>query len=125
MQLIRFVKFGMVGAVGVLVDFSVTWLCKEQLGCNKYLSNTLGFCLAVLNNYLLNKYFTFHDRGAPDPGQLGKYFIISLIGLGISNVFIYLLQTYTRQNFYASKILVVLMVFIWNFWANSYFTFPE
>ena len=62
MDLIKFFKFGLVGFSGLVIDFAITWICKEKLLFNKYLSNSLGFLFGVVNNYFLNKYFTFQNN---------------------------------------------------------------
>ena len=70
----KFVKFCVVGFSGMVVDFGVTWLCKEKLHWNKYLSNSLGFVLAayfgqgVLSIALIGMviavgYFKIHTEG--------------------------------------------------------------
>jgi putative flippase GtrA len=35
--LLKFIKFCAVGGSGVIVDFSLTYLCKEKFRLNKYL----------------------------------------------------------------------------------------
>ncbi len=123
MQVFQFVKFGLVGCVGVVIDFTITWLCKEKLNWNKYLSNSIGFCFAVVNNYWLNKYFTFKNTNPHFINQFLKFLIVSLVGLALSNLFLYLLQKKTAFNFYVSKVFVIAVVFIWNYIANTIFTF--
>ena len=91
MQLSRFVKFGLVGCTGIVMDFCITWLCKEELHWNKYLSNTLGFSFAVVNNYLLNRYFTYKQTGVVITLQFLKFLTISLIGLALSNLLLLLI----------------------------------
>ena len=123
MQFLRFIKFGLVGCAGIIIDFSITWACKEKLKWNKYLASSLGFSLAVVNNYLLNKYFTFQDRNTQLATQFLKFFVISIIGLALSNLFLYLLLKNAKLNFYLSKAIVIGLVFTWNFSANSLYTF--
>ena len=50
--LLKFLKFGVVGFSGVFVNFGVTYVCKEWLKWNKYLSNILGFIVAATSNYI-------------------------------------------------------------------------
>ena len=123
MQLVRLAKFGMVGCTGIVIDFTVTWLCKEKLKWNKYIANSTGFSFAVVNNYLLNRYYTFQNN---DPGislQFFKFLLISLIGLALSTGLLSFIQKKTSLNFYISKAVVIGLVFIWNYSINSLFTF--
>jgi len=123
MVYIKFLKFGIVGISGLCIDFFITWLFKEKLKVNQYLSNSLGFIIAAFNNYLLNKYFTFQNTDTHFLTQLISFFGIALIGLGFNLTILYVLQTYTKLNFYVSKIAATVIVFFWNFTANYWFTF--
>ena len=67
-----FLKYGLSGLLGMALDFSVTWICKEKLLLNKYFANSLGFCMAVINNFLLNRYWTFENTNHPFAWQLTK-----------------------------------------------------
>lgn len=123
MQLLPVVKFGLVGCTGIAVDLSVTWLAKEKLHWNKYIASSAGFCLAVINNYLLNRFYTFHDAASPIATQFIKFAAVSLAGLALSNSLLWLLQKNTKLNFYVSKLLVIGVVFLWNYSINSLITF--
>jgi len=121
--LFKFLKFGVVGFSGLIVDFGVTYLCKEKLKLHKYLSNSLGFLVATGTNYSLNKYWTFHNQDKAYILQFGKFFVISLVGLAISNSLIYLLHEKLKWNFYFSKVCAIAFVSLWNFFANYLYTF--
>lgn len=118
----RLLKFGMVGITGMAVDFTVTWLCKEKFKLNKFLSNSFGFSLAVISNFLLNRYWTFVSNQAL-PFQFVKFILVSLIGLLINNLLLFLLLKFSKSNFYFLKLLVIGIVFFWNYFANFLFTF--
>jgi len=42
---LKFIKFGLVGGSGVLIDFFFTWLAKEKFKIQKYVSNAIGFMM--------------------------------------------------------------------------------
>jgi putative flippase GtrA len=119
----RFIKFGLVGISGMAIDFSVTWLCKEKLQINKYISNSAGFCCAVISNFLLNRYWTFNAIAQPIAGQLAKFALVSATGLLINNILLYLLVKYFKTNFYLLKLMVIGLIFFWNYFINFLFTF--
>ncbi|OQC33736.1 MAG: GtrA-like protein [Bacteroidetes bacterium ADurb.Bin057] len=50
--ILKFIKFCVVGASGMVVDFGVTWILKEKLKVNKYIANSTGFILAATSNYV-------------------------------------------------------------------------
>ena len=123
MNFIHFFKFGMVGFTGLIVDFGVTWIAKEILKINKYISNGFGFIFGVTNNYILNRYFTFQNENPNIGWQFFSFFIIAIIGFLISTNILYILQKKTKLNFYLSKFVATLVVFLWNFGINSIYTF--
>jgi len=121
----KFLKFGLVGCSGMVVDFGVTWLCKEKLKWNKYLSNSLGFVLAATNNYIWNRLWTFHSASNEVSREYSAFLFIALIGLGLNNLIIYLLHDVLKMNFYLSKLCAIACVTIWNFLMNYFITFKQ
>ncbi len=121
--LFQFIKFCMVGAGGMAIDFGVTWLLKEKARINKYVANSTGFASAVVSNFFLNKHWTFHDRNEEVGMQFLLFLAISLAGLLLNNGVIYVLINRLRLNFYLSKLFATGVVTLWNFGANYQFTF--
>lgn len=119
----RLIKFCVVGCSGMIVDFFFTWLCKEKLKWNKYISNSIGFILAATNNYIWNRIWTFQSQNLEVAREYISFIVISLIGLGLNNLIIYLVHEKLHFNFYLSKIIAIGCVTLWNFSLNYVFTF--
>ncbi len=120
---LKFLKFGVVGCSGVIVDFGITYLCKEKLKIQKYISNAIGFSFAATSNYFLNRIWTFESKNPEITFEYLRFFGISLIGLGISTLFLWILVSKFKKNFYISKAFVIVVVMVWNFFANLLYTF--
>ena len=121
----KFFKFGIVGISGMAVDFSITWLCKEKLQFNKYISNSIGFVVAATSNYFFNRVWTFQSTSNQIVKEYSSFLIISIIGLGINNLIIYFMHDKMKMNFYLAKIMATGIVVLWNFFANYFFTFNK
>lgn len=121
--ILKFLKFGVVGFSGVFVDFGVTYLFKEVIKINKYVSNALGFICAATSNYILNRIWTFESENADVATEYGKFMLVSAIGLGINSLTLYILTDKFKWNFYLSKIFAIGAATLWNFFANLLFTF--
>ena len=119
----KFFKFGVVGFTGLLVDFGITWLLKERLKLNAYLASSTGFTCAVINNFLLNRIWTFENHDPEVAVQFGKFAVVSAVGLVLNNSIIYLLKERFGFNFYVAKLVATAVVLLWIFWANMQFTF--
>jgi putative flippase GtrA len=123
-RFISLVKFGITGSSGLLIDFSLTWIFKDELHVNKFLANAIGFSAAVISNYFINRFWTFSERERVGVGrQLTSFVLVSLIGLLLNSGFIYILNELFLLNFYLSKAIAVILVFFWNFTANYFFVF--
>jgi putative flippase GtrA len=121
--LLKFVKFSMVGLSGVFVDFGTTFICKEIFRVQKYLANTFGFILAATTNYMLNRVWTFQSTNPNIMMEFSRFFIIALIGLMINLLIIWAMTGKFKVNFYVSKLVATLVVTLWNFLINAYYTF--
>jgi putative flippase GtrA len=116
-------KFGIVGASGMLVDFGITYLAKEKIGLNKYISNTLGFFLAATTNFIFNRLWTFESSDPAVAFQYVKFLLLSIVGVLLSNLFIYLFHGRLKWNFYLAKLVSIAIVMFWNFFVSYFFTF--
>jgi len=121
--LIKFMKFGAVGATGVVVDFSFTWVGKEKVGIQKYMANAIGFAIAATTNYFLNRWWTFHSNNPELAMEYTRFLVVSLIGLGLNTLLIWYWVSKRNRNFYISKLFAMGLVTFWNFFVNLMFTF--
>lgn len=121
--ILKFLKFACVGLSGLLVDFGVTWFLKEMVKIHKYVANAIGFTLAATSNYVLNRIWTFDSHNPAIATEYIKFLVISIIGLGINTLILWLLVSKARQKFYLSKLFAIAVVTIWNFFMNWIFTF--
>ena len=116
------IKFGLTGLSGMVVDFGITWIVREKLKWNQYFANTCGFSLAVINNYIINRYWTFHSQQNWVP-EFGRFVLFSLIGLLLNNLLLFIFHEKCNIRFYFSKVMAIGVVFIWNFFTNWLFNF--
>ncbi|WP_432708412.1 GtrA family protein [Pedobacter sp.] len=121
-RLLSLIKFGITGMSGMVVDFSLTWLFKDVLHVNKFLANAIGFSAAVMSNYFINRIWTFQNK-AKISKQLAAFITVSVIGLLLNSMVIYVFNNLLLLNFYLSKVIAVGLVFIWNFSANYFYVF--
>ena len=119
----KFVKFGVVGVSGVVVDFGFTYIFKEWFKIQKYVANAIGFTIAASSNYFLNRIWTFHSNNPQIAVEYGQFLFVSLIGLAINTLVLWLLVSKVKFNFYFAKLFAIGVVTIWNFVVNLNYTF--
>jgi putative flippase GtrA len=123
----RFIKFCAVGATGTIIDFSLlNWLVLA-FSVPLYYAATISFIAAVVNNFLLNKYWTFKDyaREKKKGWQFFQFAIVSIIGLLINLAIMYGLVEYAHVWYNLAKAAAVLVVLVWNYFANKAWTFQK
>ena len=121
----KIIKFGVVGFSSFVIDFTITYLCKEKLQLNKYVANTIGFLFAATYNFTLNRIWSF---GSADPEIARQAIVFTLsmsVGLALASSLIYVFSDRMKFNFYISKLLAVSVVMVWNFTMNNLVIFAH
>ena len=139
----RFIKFGIVGASGVVVNLTVLHLGHEYLFNaieasykKPYLSLALAIALATLNNFTWNRLWTWADRvktleaGEVQPVSLrllgmefGQYVTASAFGSGLQYVLTLLLSG--SMDYRIANIIAIIAASVSNFLANDRWTFKR
>lgn len=119
----KILRFSVVGLAGAAIDFGFTYLCKEILKINKFVSNAIGFTLAATFCFFLNKYWTYQSQSPLAWKEYLVFIAVSLVGLGINSAVLYLLNEKAKMNFYLSKCFAIGSAAVWNFVANLLITF--
>jgi putative flippase GtrA len=121
--ILKLLKFCIVGTSGVVVDFGATWLLKERLRVNRYVSNSCGLALASASNYALNRLWTFQSHNPHIVTEYLHFLAIALVGLAINTLVLWLLSDRARWRFYPAKLCATGVVTGWNFGMNYVVTF--
>ncbi|MDZ7891253.1 MAG: GtrA family protein [Rhodoferax sp.] len=139
----RYIKFGIVGASGTVVNLAVLHFGHEFLfneiesGYNKpYFSLVLAIALATLNNFTWNRLWTWSDRvktleaGEAQPVNLrvlsrefGQYVTASAFGSGMQYVLTLLLSG--SMDYRLANIIAIVAASVSNFLANDRWTFKR
>ena len=123
--IIKFIKFLAVGLSGMIIDFSITFICKEKLKLNKYIANSLGFSVAAISNFLLNRHYTFNSNNPDVLTEFYWFMGISIISLFIYNSIVWIGINKMNINFYISKVMGIFIITFWNFFAHLLITFQS
>jgi putative flippase GtrA len=126
----RFLKFAIVGAIGMVVDLTTLTIAHEWFGAPLPLAVAIGFTVAVISNFTWNRLWTFPEsRQRPIRGQLVQFFIINAIGLGINEVVVAVVHPLFLQvapdppAYLAAKVIAIGIVLFWNYFVNRRWTY--
>ena len=120
-----FLKFGIVGASGVLVNLAVFTLLLTA-GMNKYIASPIAVECSILSNFHLNNYWTFRWRQTKDSVSIKglKFNLVSILALGISyGLFVMLSIAFPQVKPQAHQVLSIVPATLVNYFMNSYWTF--
>lgn len=120
----RFLRFGLVGSSGVVVDMGILYLLYDVLGLGLTRSAIAAAEIAIINNFIWNDLWTFGDisREQRDWRRVTKRFvkfnIVCLMGLILKVLLLNLLFNVFGMNAYLANFLAIAVVTVWNFWIN-------
>ncbi len=143
-EIIRFLKFSVVGTIGAVVDFGILYILHVLLGWHLALANTVSFTCAVISNFTWNRYWTYPDsRSKSISSQLGQFFAVNIVGWGINTSILLLLagpltglvqgtfgiglgaQDAHNIGYNLAKVAATGVVLFWNFFVNRYWTYND
>jgi dolichol-phosphate mannosyltransferase len=122
---VRFFVFVLVGGVGLLVHLAVLSLCLNPIQLSFALSQATATGVAIIGNFTLNNWLTYHDRRLTGWGFVRGLLSFGLIcSLGaVANVGIATLL-FTQQHlvWWAAGVSGAAMSSVWNYAVTSAFT---
>ena len=138
----RYVRFGLVGASGTVVNLALLYTAHEYLfralepvGSKPYFSLALAICVATVNNFTWNRLWTWSDRQhatAVDDGpglskrsllaQLGQYATASWLGILLQYA-LTLWLTHLGLHYLLANVSAIVIASVSNFIANDRWTF--
>ncbi|MFV0329499.1 MAG: GtrA family protein [Dysgonomonas sp.] len=141
----QLVKYGMVGVVGLVIDMGVYYLLvnkysvhypfsshlsnlldgKMSVGMLDILiSNIISSTLAVINNFILNSYFTFKVTDNK-LRRFASFAGIAIFGMIISSMLLTLFIGIMKMDDMLAKAFAICIVAAIQFLINKFFTFKE
>ncbi|MCQ4206881.1 GtrA family protein [Streptomyces longispororuber] len=121
-------KFGVVGALGVLVNFGVFNLMRHGTDLQVVRASVIATVVAIAFNYVGFRYFTYRDRDKSGRAkELTLFLLFSVVGLVIENGVLYA-ATYgfgwdssLQSNFF--KFLGMGLATLFRFWSYRTWVF--
>jgi len=120
---LQLLKFGLVGASGYLINLGVFALLSSYLGVHHLLAAVGAFCVAVTNNFLWNRYWTFGPGEGPAHFQAARFFAVSLASLGLNLVVLQALVASGAVGELGAQAIAVAVAMPFNFLGNKLWTF--
>lgn len=129
----RFARFAVVGILGTLIDIVLFLLLQGLVGLPTLVANTCSYSAGIVNNYLLNRAWTFRDsQNKAAVKQFVQFALVSLSALVLNNLIVLALEAplgtlvgTPQWGVILAKVCATAIGLFWNFFANRYWTFNQ
>ena len=128
----RFFKFLVVGGIGFVVDTGTLSLLVLLFHFDPVLAKGIAFALAVLNNFVLNRLWTYPEaRSKSLLTQVSLFVAVSCVGLGIALLVFNFVHGLAVQHvnevisLYTAQAASVGVALFWNYAANRFITYSD
>jgi putative flippase GtrA len=83
---LQLVRFAIVGGAGFVINIGVYTLCVHVAAIDYHVAGVTAWLVAVLNNFILNRHWTFDARDGRAHFQAMRFLIVSVAALGLSQL---------------------------------------
>jgi putative flippase GtrA len=120
---VQLFKFGVVGGIGYVINIAVFAVLNEALTVHHILAAVGAFCVAVTNNFLWNRHWTFRATDGHPGFQAARFLTVSVLALGVNLTLLYLLVDVVGAPEVPSQAISVAAAMPFNFIGNKLWTF--
>lgn len=123
----EFIKFCVVGFLGVFVNLCIYIILTRKIGINFQLASPIAIELSIISNFLFNRSWTFNNRktGTPFYKKLFRFHMVAgLAGLVNYLSFLTLIYWLNLWDILASVMGIIIGTLI-NYFLNSLWTWRE
>jgi putative flippase GtrA len=125
---VQLFQFAVVGGTGYVINLIVFALLTEAAGLHHIAAAIGAFCVAVMNNFALNRIWTFSSQGAREKHagfQAARFFTVSIAGLAVNLVVLTLLVDGLSVSELPAQAIAVAVATPVNFIGNKLWTFSR
>jgi dolichol-phosphate mannosyltransferase len=121
---IQLFKFSVVGTSGYVVNLAVYAVLVRGVGLHYLLAAVCSTSVAVANNYIWNRLWTFRENRGDLYHQGVRFVIVSVVALGL-NVAILKLLVELGVGKITAQAIAVILVMPFNFSVNKLWSFRQ
>jgi|ERR1035437_6358962 putative flippase GtrA len=122
--LLQLFRYTFVGGFAFLVDFGTLFILTEYFYIHYLISAGIAFILGLVINYILSVKWVFNSRALENRWlEFLLFSLIGLVGLGLNELFLWILTDILLIYYLLSKIITTFIVYFWNFFARKVMLF--
>lgn len=109
-NIVQLIKFGAIGLMNTAIDYLLFALFFSVCGLDKSLAQVFATAIAMTNSYILNRYFTFGQKGAVKINEMWKFIIVNLVSMGVTILLLNVFYDVLHLEKLANSILSALSI---------------
>lgn len=118
----QFGKFAIVGLTSLAVDYALLMFLVEACEADLFFSTTVSFIVSVIINYVLSMKYVFdHREGMSRKREFTIFTILSVIGLGLNDLYMFVGVTFLSIGYQAMKAIATFLVTWYNYFSRRFF----
>ncbi len=114
-------RFGIVGFTAFLIDAGLLYVLTEFVHIHYLISSVISFIVSLAYNYILSIFWVFDVKKKQTYKEVLLFAILSVIGLGINQLVMYLGVDLLHIYYMLCKVLATIVVMIYNFITRKIF----
>ena len=119
--LMQIIRFGIVGGTSFLIDYGIFTILSQLLHIHYLIASILSFSISVIYNYILSIKWVFDVTKKQTSKEFIVFVILSVIGLGINSLIMYISVDLMHIHEMISKIIATAIVMVYNFITRKIF----
>ncbi|TMK24422.1 MAG: GtrA family protein [Actinobacteria bacterium] len=120
---LQLVRFGLVGSLGFAVNLAVYAFCVHVAGLDYHVAAVAAWLVAVMNNFILNRHWTFDAGDGRMHFQAMRFLAVSLVAFGVSLLLLTLFVEAAGIAKVPAQALAVAISMPLNFLGNKLWSF--
>ena len=122
---IQFLKFSLIGFLNTSLHYGIFFILLRFQGIHYLVASTIGYCVGMINSFILNKKWTFRTTEVRKDIEFVKFVLVNLaallVNIGSLKYFVCIVDI--RPEF--GQIFGISLSMTTNFLGNKFWTFSH
>lgn len=124
---LQFFRYLFVGGIATVVDWAILFALTDFAKINHLISAIISFVAGLAANFILSKAIVFSQNEARVKPimEFISYALIGVIGLGITELIMFLITNCMGYHYMLSKVVATAIVLGWNYLARKHLVYKN
>ncbi len=125
----RFVKFGIVGTSGIVVNSGILWFGHDIMEMPVAIASVFAVALAIFNNFTFNDLWTWRSKNSKRRHtylhRLWRYYLSASFSAALNYIILIVLTEFFDVYYLLANLAGIICGMIFNFLLGEYWVFKS